>query len=357
MIKKDLKGRGTGINPPNRFESIHLEVLPEEENDHFETEFADQKVKTEYYVDHSKSVISKNDSKDVGFDYSFNPYRGCEHGCVYCYARPTHEYLGFSSGLDFETKIMVKPDAHLLLEQTFRKKSYKPDVIIFSGNTDCYQPVEKKLKITRKALSVCSSFGNPVSLITKNAMILRDLDILKEMAERNLVSITISVTTLNRELQRRMEPRTSSPEKRLATVETLAENNIPVGVNLAPVIPGLTDEEIPQILKASAEAGAESAGYIILRLPFSNKELFIDWVDKFYPLRKDKILNKLREMNNGQLYNSEWGTRFTGVGVYAENIKNIFNLSCKKYKLNERHYNLDTTSFRRNNDAPQMELF
>jgi DNA repair photolyase len=356
MERKKIKGRGTAINPANRFLKVNIVDFLPDEKDHFYSEDMDQKPLTQYFTDHSKSVISVNNSADVNFDYSVNPYKGCEHGCVYCYARPTHEYLGFSTGLDFETKIMIKENAHLLLEKKFQSKSYKPDVIIFSGNTDCYQPVERKLELTRKCLMVCEKYNNPVSLITKNALVQRDIDILKKMSERNLVTVTLSITTLDSELQRKMEPRTSSPAMRIGTIGKLAENNIPVGVNVAPVIPGLTDEEIPEILKTAASAGAEFAGYIILRLPYSIKELFADWLEKEYPLRKEKILNKLLEMNNGKLYSPEPGVRFSGSGVTAENIKRLFELSCRKYKLNENRYKLESSAFKRNNTG-QIEIF
>lgn len=336
---------------------MHIDEFLPDEQDHYYFEDNDRKVKTQFLIDHSRTAISKNNSEDVGFDYSFNPYKGCEHGCVYCYARPTHEYLGFSSGLDFETKIMVKINAPILLEETFRKKSYKPDVIIFSGNTDCYQPIEKKLEITRKALAVCLKYRNPVSLITKNSLVERDIDILKEMAEAKLIKVTLSITSLNRELQRVMEPRTSTPEMRIAVIERLAKNNIPVGVNLAPVIPGLNDEEIPEILKISASAGASFAGYITIRLPYSIKELFIEWLEREHPLKKEKILNRIMEMNKGQLYSSDWGSRFTGEGPFAENIKKIFEISCRKHNLNKRNYRMVTTSFNRNAGEDQLEMF
>ncbi|HSR17689.1 MAG TPA: PA0069 family radical SAM protein, partial [Ignavibacteriaceae bacterium] len=278
MIKQKARGRGAGFNPGNRFERLHVEDFPDEiaedtpyiihENGE-EENFPERKIPTQYFIDDSKSVIAKNDSEDLGFENSFNPYRGCEHGCIYCYARPSHEYLSFSAGLDFETKIMVKPNAPKLLEAELKKKSYVPDIIMFSGNTDCYQPLEKKLKLTRGAMKVCLKYRNPVSLTTKNSLVQIDIDVLKEMAELNLVSVCLSITTLDRDLARRMEPRTSSPEKRLETIEVMAKNNIPAGVNIAPVIPGLTDEEIPEILKKSSESGAVFAGHAMLRLPYS----------------------------------------------------------------------------------------
>ncbi|RPI65197.1 MAG: PA0069 family radical SAM protein [Ignavibacteriales bacterium] len=356
MAEQKIKGRGASFNPQNRFEKLSFEdVSIDEWADPEETGL--KNLSTEYFIDNSKTIISKNNSSDVGFDYSFNPYRGCEHGCIYCYARPTHEYLGFSSGVDFETKIMVKPDAAKLLETEFKKKNYKPDVIIFSGNTDCYQPVEKKLKLTRDALKTCLKFGNPASIITKNALIQRDVDILKEMAELELVSVTFSVTTLDKELARKMEPRASSPDMRLKTVKLLADNGISVGVNLAPIIPGLNDKEIPEILKQASERGATHAGYIVLRLPFAVKDLFIDWLKREYPLKASKIINSIRSVRGGKLSSSEWGIRFRGEGEVAETIENLFKISCRKYGLNKRTYNLSNKRFNVPSQNNQLKLF
>ena len=306
--------------------------------------------------DKSKSVISINDSPDIGFDYSFNPYRGCEHGCIYCYARPTHEFLGFSSGLDFETKIMVKQNAPSLLEKEFQKKSYVPKMIMFSGNTDCYQPLERKLKITREALKVCLRYKNPVSVITKNKLVQRDIDILKDLAKEKLVTVTISVTSLDSKLCRQMEPRTASPIKRLETIELMAKNNIPTGVNVAPIIPGLNDEEIPNILKAASERGALYAGYIMLRLPYQVKDLFIDWVQREFPDRAKKIINKIKEMRNGKLNSSEFGERFSAKGEQAEAIHNLFYLSCEKYGLNKERIAIEAENFI-NSYNNQLDLF
>lgn len=354
MFKDNLKGRGASFNPANRFEKLHIEEI--EQEDLYEEDEFQQKVETHFYKDDSKTVIALNDSYDVGFDYSFNPYRGCEHGCIYCYARPTHEYLGFSAGLDFETKIMVKENAHLLLEKEFQKKSYKPDLIMFSGNTDCYQPVERKLKITRKALEICLKYRNPVAVITKNSLIQRDIDILSELNELKLVSVSISITSLNKDLIRKMEPRTSIPQRRLETVELLAKKNIPVGVNLAPIIPGLNDEEIPEILKVSSERGAKFAGLIMLRLPHSVKDLFVDWLSREFPERANKVINKIKEMRGGKLNSSEWGKRFTGEGETAETIRNLFKISCKKYGLNKREFKVNRSLFR-HEIVKQLELF
>lgn len=356
MVEQKLKGRGASFNPKNRFEKLSVEdVSIDEWTDPEESGL--KNLSTEYFIDNSKTVIAKNTSYDLGFDYSFNPYRGCEHGCIYCYARPSHEYLGFSSGVDFETKIMVKTDAAKLLKAEFQKKNYKPDVVMFSGNTDCYQPIEKKLKITREALKVCLDFGNPAAVITKNALIQRDIDILKQLAEKELVTVTISVTSLDKELARKMEPRASSPEMRLKTVKALAENGIPVGVNLAPIIPGLNDKEIPSILKEASERGAGSAGYIVLRLPFAVKDLFIDWLKREFPLKAAKIISSIKSIRGGQLNSSEWGVRFRGEGEIAETIENLFKISTRKYGLNKRNYNLTRQRFNVPDRNNQLKLF
>lgn len=355
MSNTRLRGRGAQFNPGNRFERISVEDFKPDEMDYFTEPEFERKIPTQFYRDESRTVIARNDSYDVGFEYSFNPYRGCEHGCIYCYARPTHEFIGFSSGTDFESRIMIKPDAPKLLEAEFNKKSYKPDFIMFSGNTDCYQPVEQRLKITRETLKVCLKYRNPVSIITKNALIQRDLDIIREMAELNLVSVSLSITTLDRELARRMEPRTSSPERRLQTIGILAENGIPVGVNIAPIIPGLNDEEIPSILKEAAARGAVFAGHIMLRLPYSVKDLFLQWIKKEFPDRESKIVNKIREMRDGKLNDSEFGTRFSGKGELAETIHSLFELSRRKYGLNKNKVHLRTDLFRKVNN--QIEMF
>ncbi len=357
MIDHKIKGRGAQFNPKNRFERVYIENFESDEiDDFFLDDEQERKIGTQYFKDYSKSVIAVNDSEDIDFDYSFNPYRGCEHGCIYCYARPSHEFLGFSSGLDFETKIMVKENAPKLLEIELKKKSYKPDVIIFSGNTDCYQPVESKLKLTRNALKVCLKHRNPVGLITKNALVQRDIDIIKEMNELKLISVTISITSLDKSLISKMESRTSVPLKRLETIEKFADNNIPVGVNVAPVIPGLNDEEIPAILKAASERGAEYAGCLLLRLPYSVKDLFVKWLFDEFPDKANKIINRIKDIRGGKLNHSEFGKRFTGEGEFAGTIKNLFYISCNKYGLNKRDYHLSIEHFRRQvND--QLEMF
>jgi len=357
MFPQKIRGRGAQLNPKNRFEKLYIGELPDKDVVFEEDkEKQERKIPTTYFRDDSKTVIAKNDSYDVGFNNSINPYRGCEHGCIYCYARPTHEYLSFSAGIDFETKIMVKENAPELLEKEFNKKSYKPEVLMISGNTDCYQPVEKKLKITRNILKTCLKYRNPVSIITKNALIQRDIDILKQLSEFELVTVTLSITTLNKDLAHKMEPRTSSPVKRLQTIELFARNGIHTGVNVAPIIPGLNDKEIPNILKEASERGAEYAGHIMLRLPYAVKDLFINWVNREFPDRANKIINSIKEIRGGKLNSYEWGKRFSGEGELADAIHSLFEISCRKYGLNEKIFSLNTKNFT-NDFTKQLNMF
>ena len=316
----------------------------------------DRKIVTQFFRDTSKTALAKNDSPDIGFTFDLNPYRGCEHGCIYCYARPTHEYLGFSAGLDFETKIMVKPDIHLLLEKEFQKKNWKPSTISVSGNTDCYQPIERKLQLTRKCLEVFLKYRNPVGIITKNALITRDIDLLSELAALQLVTTTITITTLDKDLQQKMEPRTSSPEQKLKAIESLANAGINVGVSLSPVIPGLNDSEMPAILKRASEHGASFAFYTMLRLPHAVQELFLEWLGREYPDRAGKVINRLKDIREGKLTNSEFGKRMTGTGEIADSISQLFELTCKKYGFNEQKYRLSTDLFI-GKQTDQMDLF
>jgi DNA repair photolyase len=352
MQLKKVKSRGAGFNPQNRFEEIFIDYVDENLDDGYNEE--KRGVPTAFYIDTTKSILAKNDSPDIGFTYSINPYRGCEHGCIYCYARPSHEYLGFSSGIDFETKIMIKPDAPELLEEALQKKSWIPQTVMFSGNTDCYQPVERKLELTRKCLRVFLKHRNPVGIVTKNALVTRDIDILKEMANLDLVSVTISITTLNRLL---MEPRTSVPSQRLQTVEALAKENIPVGILVAPIIPGLNDEEIPSILKAAADHGALHAGRVMLRLPYSIKELFLDWIERNYPEKKSKIISRIKEVRGGKLSSAKFGKRMSGEGEVAGAVHRLFKTCCKKYGLNKTKIHLTTEHFTRNSYLIQTKLF
>ncbi len=351
-----LRGRGTSRNPPNRFESISIEWDAEWlEAERLAGNPAPQ-VPTRYFLDHSRTVLARNDSPDVGFTYSLNPYRGCEHGCTYCYARPTHEYLGFSAGLDFESRIMVKQDAPELLEKQFRKRGWTPQVVGLSGNTDCYQPVERKFELTRRCLEVFLRFGNPAEVITKSALVLRDLDVLSELARRGLVGVTVSVTTLDEELSRRMEPRAAAPAKRLETIAGLAEAGIPTRVNVAPLIPGLTDHELPAILAAAAARGATVARTIMLRLPLGVEALFVDWLREAYPQRADKVIHAVQDVRGGRMSDARFGSRMRGEGVRAETISRLFALHCKKLGLATGGMELRSDGFRRE-AGPQQTLF
>ena len=357
MRREETKtGRGAGFNPPNRFESIAVEKAPVDLAEYFVDPEPDRNILTKFYIDHTKSILAKNDSPDIPFTFSLNPYRGCEHGCIYCYARPSHEYLGFSSGLDFETKIMIKHDAHLLLDRQFRLRNWKPQVVMLSGDTDCYQPIERTLGITRRCLEVFLRYRNPVSIVTKNALILRDVDLLKELASLNLVLVTISITSLNQDLIRRMEPRTSAPLKKLETVEALANAGIPVGVNVCPIIPGLNDMEIPSILEAVSRRGAKHASYTIIRLPNAVKDIFVDWLQREMPERAPAILNRIRDVRKGNLSCYDFGERLRGEGEIAEAIGQLFRRSCTRYQINDDKVALSTELFRRN-AGTQMEIF
>ncbi len=320
-MSKYISGRGAQINPANRFHEHHDEAPPDRE----------EVVKTQYIEVYPKTILNKVDSPDIGMAYSLNPYQGCEHGCVYCYARNSHNYWGYSAGIDFEQKILVKKEAPRLLEKKIRHKNWEPIPIMLSGNTDCYQPIEKRLGITREILEVLWKYRHPVGVITKNELILRDLDILKKMAEHRLVKVSISLTTLQEELRRFLEPRTASVSRRLHTIKTLADNGIPVNVMLAPIIPGLTDHELMEMARTVSELGALSAHYTIVRLNGDIAEIFEDWVRKTYPDRADRILNRIRDCHGGQLNDSRFGTRMTGEGRIAEMIHQQHQLAKKKY--------------------------
>jgi DNA repair photolyase len=336
-----LPTRGAATNPPNRFEHIQLERDtdwdPEE----------DPSPRTQFLRDRTSTIIAYNDSPDVGFETSVNPYRGCEHGCIYCYARPFHEYLGFSSGLDFETRIMVKEDAPKLLRAELCARKWKPQVIAMSGVTDCYQPVERKLKLTRGCLEVLAEFRNPVIIITKNALVTRDLDLLSQMAKHQAAAVFISLTTLDTELRKVMEPRTSPPAARLAAIQALSQAGIPVGALLAPVIPGLTDHEIPALIEAAARAGVRAAGYVLLRLPHAVAPLFEQWLGTHFPDRKDKVLNRLRAVRQGKLYEYAFGKRMRGEGIFADQVHSLFEVACRKHGLAGTLPELSTAAFRR----------
>lgn len=326
---------GSNIDPPNRFQSIHRET--DLEHLEWDQEYlnAQGNRRIEYIDDTSQSIISENQSPDIPFRYSLNPYRGCIHACSYCYARPGHEYLGFNAGLDFETKIVVKREAPRLLREFLSKKNWKPESITFSGVTDCYQPAERDFQLTRKCLEVALECRQPVSIITKNALVLRDLGILSQLAADQLVHVYVSITSLDPELARAMEPRTSIPSARLRAVQTLSEAGIPVGVMTAPIIPGLNDSEIPQLLEAAKRAGARCANYILLRLPLSVEPVFIEWLERTRPNHFEKVIGRLQQARDGNLSSSVWGQRMVGKGPIAEQIRTTFRVFRKKLGLDD----------------------
>ncbi len=347
-----MKGRGAAFNPPNRFETLHIEPFDSDVGE----EAGNRAVQTVFYKDTSKSILAKNDSPDIPFTYSLNPYRGCEHGCIYCYARPSHEYLGFSAGIDFESRIMVKLDAPELLAGTFRSRKWKPETVSLSGNTDCYQPAEQRLQLTRKCLEVFLRFRNPVGIVTKNALVLRDTDTLTALARLNLVHVVLSVSTLDADLARVIEPRTSTPMNRLRAIEELAKAGVPSGVLVAPVIPGLTDEEIPAVLKAASEHGASVAGYTLLRLPGAVEPLFINWLKHNLPERAPKVINRIMETREGKMSDSRFGSRMRGKGEIARTIKALYDVNARRYNLNGSWRDLATEHFTR--DVPaQLDFF
>ncbi len=351
MLRRPPNGRGASINPVGRFESIEYVADPDVDSPPEETVAQ----ATRFFRDPSRSIIASNDSPDVAFDRSVNPYRGCEHGCIYCYARPTHEYLGYSAGLDFETKIMVKEEAATLLRNELMAKSWTPQLIGLSGVTDCYQPVEKTMKLTRGCLEVLAEFRNPCFIVTKNHLVTRDVDLLAELARWRCVSVQISVTTLDDELARAMEPRASAPHRRLDAIAELAAAGVPVGVLTAPIIPGLNDHEIPSILAEAAKRGASHSSFTVLRLPLAVKDLFIHWLGEAVPDRKAKVLNRIREMRDGTLNNTKFGERMKATGIFAEQIRSLYEISCRREGLTRGWPELTTEHFRRP-EAPRAQL-
>jgi DNA repair photolyase len=350
MESDSFRGRGTSHNPANRFE--RLAVV----RDGW-CAAEDPAPETELLQDTSRSIIARNDSPDVGFDTTVNPYRGCEHGCIYCYARPYHEYLGFSAGLDFETKILVKHDAAELLSAELASPSWEPQTILLSGVTDPYQPVERRLRITRRCLEVLAEYRNPVAITTKSHLVTRDIDLLGELAAYGAAAVCLTVTTLSDALHRTLEPRSSSPARRMEAISKLADAGIPTAVNMAPVIPGLTDHELPRIVQHAAEAGASTAGYIVLRLPYGVAPLFERWLEQNHPDRKEKVLNRIRDMRRGRLYDSRYGERGRGEGRFAKQIADMFVMACRQVGLDSEWPALSSASFRRPPSSGQLELF
>jgi DNA repair photolyase len=349
VTTEKARGRGAASNPTNRFEKLSYESWNNEESD-------DPSRQTVLLRDETRSIINYNDSPDVGFSASINPYRGCEHGCIYCFARPNHEYLGFSAGLDFETKILVKQDAPALLRRELMSTKWVPQVIAISGVTDAYQPIERRLQLTRRCLEVLAEFQNPVVIITKNELVSRDVDLLSKLARINAALVFVSVTSLDGELARELEPRASQPARRLAAIEFLSSAGIPTGALVAPVIPGLTDHEVPAIISAVAKAGAVAAGYVPLRLPYGVAPLFEEWLTLHRPLQKEKILNRIRDIRGGRLNDPNFGSRGHGSGAYADHISELFEISCRKAGLNSSRPALSAASFRRPGPS-QMKLF
>ncbi len=377
MRRTTVRGRGAAFQPPDRFRlagptgeravDFRFEPLEVEEwgDDWGPGEggagLVPPRVRTTYLRDASRTILSRNDSPDIAFDVSVNPYRGCEHGCAYCYARPTHEFLGLSSGIDFESRILVKTDAAELLRAELRKPSYRPQWIAMSGVTDPYQPIEKHLRITRGCLEVLAACRNPTGIVTKSHLVTRDIDLLRELASHGAACVAISITTLNARLARALEPRAPGPAQRLHAVHQLAEAGIPVGVMVAPVIPGLTDEETPAILNAAAEAGAGFASQVVLRLPYAVKDIFADWLERHAPERKSKVLGRLRSLradgrggdgggedaDGGRLNDPAFHSRMRGHGPYAQQLHDLFQLARRKAGLRRRGPHLSCARFRR----------
>lgn len=349
--QEPVKGRGAQINTPNPYAGQHYDT---EVEDGLDEAWMPGK-QTEVFEEHARKIINKVSSPDIPLPYSMNPYQGCEHGCIYCYARTTHSYWGFSAGLDFERKLIVKKNAADLLKKTFDKPSWEPMPIMFSGNTDCYQPLERKLEITRKCLKVFAAYRHPVGLITKNSLILRDLDILKDLARDQLVSVFVSITTQKPELRRKMEPRTATTAQRWGVIETLARESIPVGIMVGPVIPGLNNEEIPELLEKAASLGASGAGYSLVRLNGALQEIFSQWIYTHFPDRAEKVLNQIRSCHEGQLGEHRFGHRMRGSGALAESIASLFALSKQRFFKDKKMPPLNLEAFRR--PFSQLNLF
>lgn len=339
------KRRGAQVSPDNRF--LPVQHVADFEHREYDEELRQENrvLPTEFIADESRSIISENNSPDLGFRYSLNPYRGCEHGCAYCYARPTHEYLGLNAGLDFESKIYVKHRAAALFRDWLNRPNWQPEVVCFSGITDCYQPAERQFQLTRACLQVALEARQPVSIVTKNSLITRDIELLTEMAQRRIVHVNISVTTLDSKLAHEMEPRTSVPTRRLETIHKLSAAGIPVRVMAAPVIPGLNDSEIPAILQAAAKAGATTAAYILLRLPLTVKPVFLDWLARRFPNRQSKVMSQIQATRNGELNDSGFGTRLCGSGEIAGQIQQTFRVFARKHSLDGPLLKLDYSQF------------
>ncbi len=335
-----VRGRGTAKNPRNRFEVLSLEPDPDVLDDEAPSP------RTVFLDDRSRTIVTRNDSPDIPFDRSVNPYRGCEHGCIYCYARPYHEYAGFSAGLDFESRILVKREAPALLRKELAKPSWEPQVVNLSGVTDCYQPIERTLRLTRGCLEVLAEFRNPVGLITKSALVTRDLDLFRRLAAHDAVLVGVSLTTLDAELASKLEPRAARPARRLEAIAEIAAAGVPVHVSVAPVIPGLNEHEIPRIVAAARDAGATSASYLAVRLPYGVKDLFSQWLEDHFPDRKEKVLNRIRSLRGGKLSDARFGHRMRGEGIHADAMEQLFRVACARAGLERDRRPLSTDAFR-----------
>ncbi len=351
-----IKGRGTATRNAHRFEKDQRAAWDDGWNTLEDLADEAKRVDTEIFFEDARSAISRNDSPDIFFDYSVNPYRGCEHGCVYCFARPTHSYLNLSPGLDFETKIIAKRNIATVLRSDLARRSYVPKLINIGSNTDCYQPVERELKLTRGLIEVLQDVRHPFSIITKSSGIERDLDLLAPLAQARLAAVYVTVTTLDGELARRMEPRAASPLRRLRTIRAMADNGVPVGVSVAPQIPFLT-EDMEQVLEAAWEAGARSAFYTVVRLPWELAPLFRQWLDLHYPQRAARIMARIQEMRGGKDYDSDFASRMKGHGLWAELIRQRFEKACQRIGFNRQRVELDLSQFRPASNRPQADLF
>ena len=352
--KTPLKGRGSLSNPAGRFDRTGIEAV----DDGWEREETPESVATSVQADRAKGVISTNDSPDIGFEQSINPYRGCEHGCIYCYARPSHAYLGLSPGLDFETKLFYKHDAAKVLEQELANPRYVCKNIMLGANTDPYQPIERRLQVTRSILAVLAKCRHPVSIVTKGVLVARDVDLLAELASQNLASVVISLTTLDAEVKRTLEPRAASPQARLRVIRQLVDAGVPTGVLVAPVVPAITDHEMERILEAARDAGASCASYVLLRLPYEVKDLFREWLAEHYPQRASHVMSLVRDARGGRDNDPNFGTRMRGTGAYAELLRTRFKVAARRLGLDSpRHVALDRTLFRRPGPAgAQLQL-
>ena len=351
-----LRGRGTHTNRVSRFDERQRSTDADYREHQHIAEEDPAPIKTTVTWQPAKGMVTRNQSPDIYFDRSINPYFGCEHGCVYCFARPTHAYLGLSPGLDFETRLFAKENAAEVLRRELSAPSYRPQLIALGTNTDPYQPIERSYRVTRSIIEVLGEFGHPFGITTKSALVTRDIDLLAPLAERNLVRVFMSVTSLDNEIARRLEPRATAPAKRIAAIRALRDAGIPVGVMVAPIIPAITDPEMETILEAAQDAGATSAGYTVVRLPLEVRDLFLEWLREHFPLRLEHVMSLLNQMHGGKDYDSTFGKRMGGTGIHAELISKRFDLACRRIGLNRERQTLDLTQFKVPGDS-QMDLF